>query len=157
MKKVLSLVILSIFTLLPLNAATFQGGVAEQGSGNASRIIDKQTGEGVGGADIRLPKQNYSTRTDSSGFFELDTQINGPSIMSVQKENYKPFTMTINDKTFDAPIVVGIENLTLLIWHLTPTCTIWVMTVTQIYLLTQASLECRQSALFTQKVYAEKP
>ena len=67
MKKVLSLVILSIFTLLPLNAATFQGGVAEQGSGNASRIIDKQTGEGVGGADIRLPKQNYSTRTDSSG------------------------------------------------------------------------------------------
>lgn len=151
MKKVLSLVILSIFTLLPLNAATFQGGVAEQGSGNASRIIDKQTGEGVGGADIRLPKQNYSTRTDSSGFFELDTQINGPSIMSVQKENYKPFTMTINDKTFDAPIVVGIENLTLLIWHLTPTCTIWVMTVTQIYLLTQASLECRQSALFTQK------
>ena len=68
MKKVLSLVILSIFTLLPLNAATFQGGVAEQGSGNASRIIDKQTGEGVGGADIRLPKQNYSTRTDSSGF-----------------------------------------------------------------------------------------
>ena len=110
MKKVLSLVILSIFTLLPLNAATFQGGVAEQGSGNASRIIDKQTGEGVGGADIRLPKQNYSTRTDSSGFFELDTQINGPSIMSVQKENYKPFTMTINDKTFDAPIVVGIEK-----------------------------------------------
>ena len=89
MKKVLSLVILSIFTLLPLNAATFQGGVAEQGSGNASRIIDKQTGEGVGGADIR---------------------INGPSIMSVQKENYKPFTMTINDKTFDAPIVVGIEK-----------------------------------------------
>ena len=127
MKKVLSLVILSIFTLLTINAATFQGGVAEQGSGNASRIIDKQTGEGVGGADIRLPKQNYSTRTDSSGFFELDTQINGPSIMSVQKENYKPFTMTINDKT------------------------IWVMTVTQIYLLTQASLECRQSALFTQK------
>ena len=63
MKKVLSLVILSIFTLLPINAATFQGGVAEQGSGNASRIIDKQTGEGVGGADIRLPKQNYSTRT----------------------------------------------------------------------------------------------
>ena len=149
MKKVLSLVILSIFTLLPINAATFQGGVAEQGSGNASRIIDKQTGEGVGGADIRLPKQNYSTRTDSSGFFELDTQINGPSIMSVQKENYKPFTMTINDKTFDAPIVVGIEKSNAS--DLALDANMWVMTVTQIYLLTQASLECRQSALFTQK------
>lgn len=110
MKKVLSLIILTIFTLLPINAEIFQGGVAEQGSGNSSRIIDKQTGEGIGGAQIRLPKQNYSTRTDSSGYFELDTQINGPSIMSVQKENYKPFSMTINDQTLSAPIVVGIEK-----------------------------------------------
>lgn len=111
MKKVLSLMILIIFAALPINAAaTIQGGVAEQGQANSSRIIDKQTGNGIGGARINLPKQNYSTRTDSEGFFELDTQINGPSIMSVQKENYKPFTMTINDRTFDAPIVVGIEK-----------------------------------------------
>ena len=110
MKKVLSLIILTVFTLLPINAEIFQGGVAEQGSGNSSRIVDKQTGEGIGGAKISLPKQNYSTRTDSSGYFELDTQINGPSIMSVQKENYKPFSMTINDQTLSAPIVVGIEK-----------------------------------------------
>lgn len=110
MKKVLSLTALIVFLILPAGAATFQGGVYEQGQGNASRIIDKQTGEGIGGAQINLPKQNYATRTDSNGFFELDTQINGPSIMSVQKENYKPFTMTVNDNTFSAPIVVGIEK-----------------------------------------------
>lgn len=110
MKKFLGSIILIAFFLLPAGAATFQGGVSEQGSGQASRIIDKQTGEGIGGAQINLPKQNYATQTDPNGFFELDTRINGPSIMSVQKENYKPFTMTVNDNTFSAPIVVGIEK-----------------------------------------------
>ena len=110
MKKILSAILSILFLGLPVCAATFQGGVSEQGSGNASRIIDKQTGEGIGGARINLPKQNYSTRTDNNGFFELDTSINGTSIMSVQKENYKPFSMTINEKTLDAPIVVGIEK-----------------------------------------------
>ena len=109
MKKILSLILL-LFLIFPSYAATFQGGVSEQGSGNSSRIIDKQTGEGIGGANITLPKQNYATKTDEKGFFELDTQINGPSIMSVQKENYKPFTMTVDDGTFSAPIVVGIEK-----------------------------------------------
>ena len=110
MKKILSVLILIMFLSLPTFSATFQGGVAEQGTGTASRIIDKQTGEGIGGADITLPKQNYTTRTDSNGFFELDTQINGPSIMSVQKQDYKPFTMTVDEKTLNAPIVVGIEK-----------------------------------------------
>lgn len=110
MKKVLSLMILIMFTAISVNAATIQGGVAEQGSGNSSRIIDKKTGQGVGGARVTLPKQHYTTQTDSSGFFELDTQITGPSIMSVQKEDYKPFTMTINERTLEAPIVVGIEK-----------------------------------------------
>ena len=110
MKRAMSIFLLLIFTLIPVEAEIYQGGVAEQGRGNSSRIIDKQTGEGIGGAKITLPKQNYSTKTDSSGFFELDTQINGTSIMSVQKEHYKAFTMTVNEQTLSAPIVVGIEK-----------------------------------------------
>ena len=110
MKKVLSLIILMMLSFLPINGATFQGGVSEQGASNSSRIIDKQTGLGIGGADVSLPKQNYRTKTDNEGYFELDTQINGPSIMSVKKENYKPFSMTIDEKSMNAPIVVGIEK-----------------------------------------------
>ena len=110
MKKVLSLIILMMLSFLPINGATFQGGVSEQGASNSSRIIDKQTGLGIGGADVSLPKQNYRTKTDNEGYFELDTQINGPSIMSVKKENYKPFSMTIDEKFMNAPIVVGIEK-----------------------------------------------
>ncbi len=110
MKKVLSVLILMTFITFPACAETIQGKVSEQGAGNSSRIVDKKTGEGVGGARIDLPKQHYTTKTDQNGFFELDTSINGPSIMSVKKENYKPFSMTINEKTIEAPIVVGIEK-----------------------------------------------
>lgn len=109
MKKFFS-ILLTFFLIFPAWAETFQGGVAEQGRATSSRIIDKSTGEGVGGANISLPKQNYTTRTDKEGYFELDTQINGTSIMSVQKPNYKPFSMTVNEQTLSAPIVVGIEK-----------------------------------------------
>lgn len=109
MKKILLLTTLILFTL-SANAAPFEGGVSAQGLGTSSRIIDKNTGTGVGGAKITLPKEKYSTKTDSDGYFELDTYIDGTSIMSVQKENYKPYSMTISEKTLSAPIVVGIEK-----------------------------------------------
>ena len=111
MKKFL---ILSIITFLLTTAssysAVFQGGVSEQGHGNSSRIIDKYTGMGVGGAKVTLPKQNYSTETDTNGYFELNTRIDGTTIMSVQKENYKPFSITLNKNTVSAPIIIGIEK-----------------------------------------------
>ena len=111
MKKYLLLFLITIFIINPTFAtATFEGGVSAEGRGNSSRIIDKRTGNGVSGAKITLPKQQYATQTDSQGYFELNTQINGPTIMSVQKENYKPYSVTISDQTLSAPIVVGIEK-----------------------------------------------
>ena len=91
-------------------ASTFEGGVSAEGRKSSSRIIDRTTGNGVGGAKVSLPKQHYSTQTDSEGYFELDTHIDGTSILSVQKENYKPFSVTVTDKTLSAPIVIGIEK-----------------------------------------------
>ena len=110
MKKILSIIILTFLITLPSNSETFEGGVYEQGNGSSSRIIDKNTGVGIGGAKVSLPKQNYSTKTDSEGYFELDTELNGTSILSVQKKNYKPFSMTVNSKSLNSPIVVGIEK-----------------------------------------------
>jgi hypothetical protein len=91
-------------------ASTFEGGVSAEGYGNSSRIIDKNTGVGVDGARVTLPKQNYSTYTDSDGYFELNTQVNGTSILSVEKKDYKPFSITVSDQTLSKPIVVGIEK-----------------------------------------------
>ena len=50
MKKIFSLVILILFLTSPCFSATFQGGVSEQGFGNSSRVVDRNTGVGIGGA-----------------------------------------------------------------------------------------------------------
>ena len=111
MKNLLCFIFLIFILNLPTQASSFfQGGVSEEGYGNSSRVVDRNTGEGIGGAKIVLPKQNYSTQTDSNGFFELNTHVNGSTIMSVQKENSKPFSITLNEQALSAPIVIGIEK-----------------------------------------------
>ena len=110
MKKLLSLflIINLCYTCL---ADTIQGGVSERGFNNSqNRVVDKKTGEGVGNAKISLPKENFYTKTDKDGYFELDTKINGTSIMSVTKEKYKPFSLTVTQKTFDKPLELSIEK-----------------------------------------------
>ena len=112
MKKLLLYTILIIsFTLNQgYGASTFEGGVSAEGRGNSSRIVDRNSGAGIGGAKITLPKQHYTTQTDPEGYFELNTHIDGTTIMSVQKENYKPYSVTISDQALSTPIVLGIEK-----------------------------------------------
>ena len=98
MKKFLLILAIILLINPSYSASIFQGEVSEEGYGNSSRIIDRQTGEGISGARITLPKQNYSTQTDSNGYFELNTHIDGTTIMSVQKKDYKPFSVTINEQ-----------------------------------------------------------
>ena len=110
MKKIVHLIILISLVSLPASSSVFEGGVSEEGYGNSNRIIDKSSGAGIPNAIISLPKQKYTTKSNAEGFFELDTQIDGTTIMSVQKENYKPFSVTINDQALSHPIVIGIEK-----------------------------------------------
>ncbi len=110
MKKLLITLSIILFITAPSHSAVFQGGVSEQGQGNSSRIIDRNTGVGIGGAKITLPKQRYSTESDSDGYFELNTHIDGTTIMSVQKENYKPFSLTLDKNMANTPITIGIEK-----------------------------------------------
>ena len=108
MKKIFTLFIL--LNLLTVSAEPITGMVSERANAQNGRIVDKSTGNGVGGAKITLPKEGYKTQTDKNGYFELDTQINGTSIMSVQKDKYKPFSMTITQKSFSSPLELSIEK-----------------------------------------------
>lgn len=109
MKKFLTSFIILNF-IFPVFAKTYEGSISERGSLRSNRIIDKSTGQGIGGAKITLPKENYTTKTNKDGYFELDTVIEGTSILSVQKDKYKPFSMTVTNKTFEAPLEVSIEK-----------------------------------------------
>lgn len=111
MKNFLLFFILSVLiSSSTVYSAVMEGGVSKTGMGNSSRIVDNATNMPVAGAKVSLPKHNYSTMSDDNGAFKLNADIKSPTIMSVEKEGYRPFSLTIDQHTASKPIVVGIEK-----------------------------------------------
>ena len=90
--------------------ATISGNVKKNGVGEYNQIIDAQTKAPISSADVSLPSNGYKTMTDSEGRFNLGAKINAPTIMSVQKEGYKPFSLTIDQDSTSKPLIIGIEK-----------------------------------------------
>ncbi len=93
------LILLTLF-IFPLNvfATTFTGGVTKVGQSHSNQVIDAQTKKGIEFAKITIPKKKFSTYTDANGNFELEKiQINQPTLLNVEKEGYRPFSLTINN------------------------------------------------------------
>lgn len=91
--------------------AAVEGGVEKNGiTGNFNQVIDSRTQSPIGSADVTLPSKGYKTKTDDEGKFSLGAKIDAPTIMSVQKEGYKPFSLTVDGQSLSKPIVIGIEK-----------------------------------------------
>ena len=97
MKKYLILIlILNLFT--PAIATTFIGEVTKVGQMDSNQIIDSQTKQGVEFAKITIPQKNIQTYSDGNGNFELPSiVVKSPLILNVEKEGYRPFSITINN------------------------------------------------------------
>lgn len=109
-KNLLNVLIMFAMLCLPAYSATVAGGVSKVGAGNSSRVVDAKTQEPLPNVQITIPKQGYRTFTDKDGRFELGTHIDGAQIMSVEKDGYRPFSLTVNDQIAAKPIVLGIEK-----------------------------------------------
>lgn len=105
-----------IFCMLVLNFkgltafCAISGNVEKNGVGDFNQVIDSQTQRPVSQADVSLPSKGYKTKTDNEGRFSLGAKIDAPTIMSVQKDGYKPFSLTVDGSSMSKPIVVGIEK-----------------------------------------------
>lgn len=113
MKKIKNLVPLAIALSLSATICTaaINGNVEKNGvSGDFNQVIDSKTQSPVSSADVTLPSKGYRTRTDNEGKFSLGAKIDAPTIMSVQKEGYKPFSLTIDGQSAGKPLVIGIEK-----------------------------------------------
>lgn len=75
-----------------------------------NKVVDSYTQKPVTGAAISIPSIGYRTTSDSEGKFELNTQINDKAILSVQKEGYRPFSLTIDENIASKPLKLGIEK-----------------------------------------------
>ncbi len=112
MRKFFGILIL-LAAALPAHAGAINGGVEKQDfKPGTNQVIDSSTGAGISNAQIHLPTKNYSTQTDEDGKFDLGTQINAPTIMSVNKEGYRPYSLTIDSDSTIKPLRIGIEKST---------------------------------------------
>lgn len=111
-KLFLALIICSTITATPAFCGVIQGEVSHQGLDDANKIIDSDTNSPVSRAKVSMPQRNYKTYTDDQGRFQLGTKVDGETVMSVEKEGYKPFSVTIDQKSASRAIVLGIEKST---------------------------------------------
>ena len=82
------------------------------GQKESNRIIDSQTKQPVEFAKITIPKKNFRTYSDQNGNFELpQIQINQPTMLNVEKEGYRPFSITINNnQSLNNPMQIEIAK-----------------------------------------------
>lgn len=110
MWKILSLILCLMIVNAQTYATTVSGGVEKNGTAYSNRIIDSETNTPVADAKVALPQKRYTTYTDDAGAFELNTNINDNTIMSIEKEGYKPYSITLNAHDKNHPIIIGIEK-----------------------------------------------
>ncbi len=110
MRKFLLTALLFLIIGLPAECAPLQANISKEGEAGINRIVDSETNAPIAGARVSLPQKNYSTISGADGTFDLNANINGSTILSVEKEGYKPFSLTVNEQIASRPIVVGIEK-----------------------------------------------
>ena len=112
MSKLKILLLSFILLTIPVHATTYSGGVTKIGQQQSNKIIDAQTKQPVEFAKISIPQQKFRTFSDMNGNFELpDIQIKQPTILNVEKEGYRPFSLTINNnKSLNSPMQIEIAQ-----------------------------------------------
>ena len=109
-KKFLILIfMISLFNIKSV-AKPLEANVSKEGMAGTHRIIDAQTNMPIKGAKITLPQKNYSTMTNSDGAFDLRVDITGETILSVEKNGYNPFSLTVNKQIVSRPMIIGVEK-----------------------------------------------
>ncbi len=109
MKNIILLLVLLSINLYSYGAV-MEGGVSKTGTGVQNRVVDFETNQPIPHAKVMLPQLKFSSLTDENGTFTLNADINGDTILSVEKEGYKPFSITINRETSSAPMVMAIQK-----------------------------------------------
>lgn len=106
------LYIIFLFVILPCYSKPISGNVRQDEFLNKqSQVIDYETQKPIKGAKIYLPKYNFSTTTDNSGKFELNVQIEDKAILQIEKDGYRPFSLTVDKMILNSPLKLGIQKI----------------------------------------------
>ena len=75
-----------------------------------NKIVDYTTGAGLENAKITIPSINYTTYSNSDGTFKLNADIQDKTVLFVEKEGYKTFSLTVDNTVLASPLKLGIEQ-----------------------------------------------
>ena len=109
MRKVL--IVFFILIGLPSFSKVITGEISKDLKPEVNQVVDAENNVPIEGVIIKIPSKNYQTKTRKDGTFKLGTKFNSPTIMSLEKSGYKPYSMTINDGVVK-PIQIAIEKTT---------------------------------------------
>lgn len=92
-------------------ADTLNGNVKEDAQSiKKNQVVDSTSGAPVDNAQVSIPSKGYTTNTDKNGRFNIDTKVDKKSILSVEKDGYRPFSITIDETTNSKPLKLGISQ-----------------------------------------------
>lgn len=110
MKKILTIIISFLFLSSLSFADVISGKIDHNDTNYKNRIIDSKTGEPLSRAKITIPDINFTTYSDENGAFRLNADINKQTVMFVEHEGYKVFSLTVDNSVFNSPLKIGIEE-----------------------------------------------
>ncbi len=114
MKNIINLLLVLILVVAPLrgDTTTFTGGVTKVGQQESNSVVDSKTKKGIEFAKVSMPQKKFYTYTDANGNFELpDIKITQPTLLNIEKEGYRPFSLTINNsESLNSPMKIEIAQ-----------------------------------------------
>ena len=109
MKKILPILIFFISVSYPVFAA-ISGQINHDDVNYKNKIIDSRTKKPVSGAKISIPEIGFETYSDNDGAFKLNADVSDKTVMFVERDGYKVFSLTVDNSVFNSPLKLGIEQ-----------------------------------------------
>ncbi len=75
-----------------------------------NKIIDSKTKNPVSNAKISIPEAHFTTYSDKNGVFQLNADLNSQTVLFVEKDGYKNFSLTVDKTVLNSPLKLGIEK-----------------------------------------------
>lgn len=110
MKKIFILALLFGFLNVNSSYCAIVGKINHDDINYKNKIIDKKTKRPLDKAKITVPEMNYTTYSDENGLFKLNVDLSKQTVLFIEKEGYKVFSLTVDNNVIKNPLRLGIEE-----------------------------------------------
>lgn len=105
------MILFLIFNILPVYSEKISGNVRQDEQLYPKNlVVNSDDDTPIKGAKVSIPKYNFSTTTDNEGRFQLNANIDDKAILQIEKEGYRPFSLTIDKTINEKPLKLGIQK-----------------------------------------------